>query len=173
MSTTSTFTAGPTWDSRIPTTARRNSTCMSAFQGSVSNNSPPGDTLLYDVVDGSDSDPVPMEFCYCGAWRVAYSYFNNGAQFITRDQNSFHDSAILNFVDNGHANVMESVGDAPGPSKAYAYYNNIFGHLYVDTKVYSDVCFWPDRPVGATLYWFNNIVYDAGPCEFFNVGQRK
>ena len=154
-----------------PNNCTANSTCMSAFRGSVSS-SPPGETLLYDVVDGGDSDPVPMELCYCGAWRIAYSYFNNGSQFITRDQNSFHDSAILNFVDNGHANVMESVGDSPGPSNAYAYYNNIFGHLYVSTTVNSNVCFWPSEPVGSTLYWFNNIVYDAGPCEFFNLGQN-
>ena len=154
-----------------PNNCTQNSTCMSAFRGS-SNTAPPGETLLYDVVDGADSDPVPMELCYCGAWRIAYSYFNNGSQFITRTQNSFHDNAILNFVDNGHANVMESVGDFPGPSNAYAVYNNIFAHLYVSTKVYSNVCFWPSEPVGSTLYWFNNIVYDAGPCEFFNMGQN-
>ncbi len=152
-----------------PNNCTANSTCLSAFRGSV-NNSPPGDTLMYDIVDGSDSDPVPMEFCYCGAWHVAYSRFNNGSQFITRDQNSFHDSAILNFVDNGHANVMESVGDSPGPSNAYAFYNNIFGHIYVSSSVNSNVCFWPSRPTGSTLYWFNNIAYDVGPCEFYNVG---
>ena len=116
-----------------PNNCTQNSTCMSAFRGS-SNTAPPGETLLYDVVDGADSDPVPMELCYCGAWRIAYSYFNNGSQFITRTQNSFHDNAILNFVDNGHANVMESVGDFPGPSNAYAVYNNIFAHLYVSTN---------------------------------------
>jgi hypothetical protein len=154
-----------------PNNCTLNSTCMGAFRGSVNSGYyPPGETLLYDVVDGSDSDPVPMMFCYCGAWRVAYSYFDNGSQFITRTQNSFHDSAILNFVDNGHANVMESLGDTPGPSNAYAHYNNIFAHLYVSTTVNSDVGFWPVRPPGSTLYWFNNIVYDAGPMEFFNVG---
>ena len=154
-----------------PNNCTANSTCMSAFRGSVSS-SPPGETLLYDVVDGGDSDPVPMELCYCGAWRIAYSYFNNGSQFITRDQNSFHDSAILNFVDNGHANVMESVGDSPGPSNKYAFYNNLFGHLYAATTVYSNVCFWPFPTVGSTLYWFNNVVYDAAACEFFNMGQN-
>ena len=155
-----------------PNNCTLNSTCMSAFRGSVnSGNLPPGDTLLYDVVDGSDSDPVPMEFCYCGAWRIGYSYFNNGSQFITRTLNSFHDTAILNFVDNGHANVMESAGtDAAGASNAYAIYDNIFGHLYVSSTVTSNVGFWPTRPVGSTLYWFNNIIYDAGPMEFFNVG---
>jgi len=152
-----------------PNNCTQNSTCMSAFRGSV-NNYPPGDTFVYVVVDGSDSDPVPMEGCYCGAWRVAYSYFNNISQFITRTQNSFHDSAILNFVDNGHANVMESVGDVAGPSNVYATYNNVFGHLYVNSSVNSNVGFWPSRSVGTTLYWFNNVVYDAGPMEFFNIG---
>jgi Abnormal spindle-like microcephaly-assoc'd, ASPM-SPD-2-Hydin len=154
-----------------PNNCTASTTCLAAFEGSV-NTSPPGETLLYDVVDGSDSDPVPMQFCYCGAWRVAYSYFNNGAQFITRNQNSFHDSAILNFVDNGHANVMEGVGDAPGASNAYAIYNNLFGHLYVSATVLSNVCFWPYPSIGATLYWFNNIVYDGGPCELYNMGQN-
>ena len=148
-----------------------NSTCMSAFRGSVITG-PPYDTLLYDVVDGSDSDPVPMEFCYCGAWHVANSYFNNGSQFITRSQNSFHDSSILNFANNGHANVMESTGDVPGPSNAYAIYNNVFAHLYIGSKLTSNVCFWPYPPVGATLYWFNNVVYDIGPCELFNGGEN-
>jgi hypothetical protein len=153
-----------------PNNCTANSTCMGAFRGGVNSGFyPPGDTLLYDVVDGSDSDPVPMEFCYCGAWHIAYSYFNNGSQFITRTQNSFHDSTILNFVDNGHANIMESAGpDAVGPSNAYAIYNNVFAHLYTHTTVNSNVGFWPFRPVGATLYWFNNLVYDAGPMEFFN-----
>ena len=154
-----------------PNNCTQNSTCMGAFRGSV-NNSPPGDTLLYDVVDGSDSDPVPMEFCYCGGWSIAYSLFNYGSQFITRDQHLFHDSAITNFVDNGHANVMESVGDDPGPSNSYAIYDSVFAHLYVNTTVYSNVCFWPYPPVGSTLYWFDNVVYDVGACEFFNVGQN-
>lgn len=147
--------------------------CMEAFGGSVSS-VPPGDTLLYDVVDGSDSDGVPMVFCYCGAWRVAYSYFNNGSQFITRNQNSFHDNVITNFVDNGHANLMESAGyDATGASNAAASYNNIFAHIFVlNDGTTSNQCMDTNPPVGSTEYWFNNIWYDVGPCEFFIFGNN-
>jgi hypothetical protein len=146
---------------------------LAAFYGSVISGGPPDDTIMYDVVDGSDSDPVAMQFCYCGFWNVAYSYFSGGSQLITRDQHLFHDSTITNFVDNGHANVMESVGDTPGPSNAYAIYNNVFDTIYVSPYLNSNVVFWPYPPVGSTLYWFNNVVYNVGPGEFFNMGQNN
>ncbi len=152
-----------------PNNCTTNSTCMSAFRGfTTGGNYPPGEEILYDIVDGSDSDPVPMEFCYCGAWYVGDSYFNRGSQFITRTQHIVHDNVITNFVSNGHSNVMESVGDSASPANAEAVYNNVFSHLYVGDAFTTDVGFWPIPPVGATLYWFNNLAYDIAPCEFFN-----
>jgi hypothetical protein len=123
------------------------SQCIFAFYGSVSTNGPPYDTLLYNVIDGSDSDPVAMNWMYGGAWRVAYNYANNFSGFIERTLNSYHDNAVYNFVDNGHANVMESVGpDIAGPSNSYAIYNNIWGNIYANPAVNSNVGFWPWRP---------------------------
>jgi hypothetical protein len=42
----------------------------------------------------------------------------------------------------------------------------------VNTTVNSNVCFWPSPAVGSTLYWYNNLAYDVGPCELFNIGQN-
>jgi hypothetical protein len=149
-----------------------NSQCMSAFRGFPTGYtlgpSAPGDVLLFDVVDGADSDPVQQEFMYGGAWEIAYSYFNDGAQFITRTQHIFHDNTINNFVNSGHSNIMESVGpDQASPANAYAIYNNLFENLYLSGPT-TNVGFWPIPPVGATLYWFNNVVWNAGPMELFN-----
>jgi hypothetical protein len=149
-----------------------NSQCMSAFRGFPTGYtlgpSAPGDVLLFDVVDGSDSDPVQQEFMYGGAWDIAYSYFNDGGQFITRTQHIFHDNTINNFVNSGHSNIMESVGpDQASPANAYAIYNNLFENLYLSGPT-TNVGFWPIPPVGATLYWFNNVVWNAGPMELFN-----
>ena len=154
-----------------PNNCTANSTCMSAFRGGVSSGGPPYDVFLFDVMDFSDSDPVPMEGCYCGAWEVAYSYFSGYSQFITRPPGDhlIHDNQFVNFVDNGHANVLESVGDSSGVN---ANYNNIYAHLYVSSATTSNVGFWLQPPVGTTDYFFNNLIWDAGPMEFFNIGQN-
>jgi hypothetical protein len=163
------------WSHVLFTTAGNcdiNSQCMSAFRGFPTgytlNASNPGDVLLFDVVDGADSDPVQQEFMYGGAWYVGYSYFNNGGQFITRNLHLFHDNWVNNFVNSGHSNISESVAnDTVGPSGIYAVYNNVWSNLYL-TGPTSNVGFWYVVPTGATLDWFNNVVWNAGPMQFWD-----
>jgi hypothetical protein len=143
---------------------------ITAFGGSLNSGGPPDDVLYYDVVDGADSDAVAMQFCYCGFWTVAYSYFNRGSQTLTRDLHLFHDNTITNFTDNGHANLMESNGDHNSNN---AVYNNVFSHIYINPTFTSNVFFWPEPAVSTTLYWFNNLTYDGGPGELFNIGQNS
>jgi hypothetical protein len=128
----------------------------------------PDDVIHYDVIDGSDSDPVAMTGCYCDFWDVAYSYIGNQSQVITRYQHLFHDNLYEYWYENGHGNVMESVSDAPGTN---AVYNNVFRHINT-TNDPGDPMFWPFPPPGTSDYWFNNLSYDVTNMEYFNIGQN-
>ena len=140
---------------------------ISLFEGGA--NRTPDDTLRYAVMDGSDSDPVGAQGCYCDFWNVAYSYIGNQSGVITRYQHLFHDNLYEYWYENGHGNVLESVGDAPG---ANATYNNVVRHINT-TGDPGDPLYWPYPPVGTTNYWFNNLTYDVTNMEYFNVGQNS
>ena len=90
--------------------------------------------IKYNIVDGSDSDPTGGNICYCGSWDVAYNYFTNATQNLVRQPHTWHDNVMEYFNDNGHANMLESVGDV-GPVTAV--YNNILG-----TSVPTDSVLW-------------------------------
>ncbi len=128
----------------------------------------PDDVFRYDVIDGSDSDPEAAGTCYCDFWDVAYNYIGNQADVITRYQHLYHDNLYEYWYENGHGNVMESVGDAPGTN---AVYNSVFRHINVPNAA-GDPFFWPYPSPGTTDYYFNLLVYDVGAMEMFNVGQN-
>jgi hypothetical protein len=140
---------------------------ISIFAGGKS--STPDDVLRYVVIDGSDSDPIAAQACYCDFWDVAYSYIGNQSGVITRQQHLYHDNLYEYWYENGHGNVMESVGDAPGTN---ATYNNLFRHVNT-THDPGDPMFWPFPPPGTTDYFFNNLSYDVTSMEYFNVGQNS
>jgi hypothetical protein len=159
-----------------PNNCTLNSTCMSAFRGGTQSAylSTGGDYLLFNVADFSDSDGVPMEGEFGGGYFVAYNYFNNISQLVTTTQHVWHDNTVVSFVDNGHANLLESDGDYAGSASAIATYNNVFSNVFtLNDGVYSNVCFWPYPPVGSTHYFFNNLTYNVGACELFNIGQNN
>lgn len=139
---------------------------ISIFAGG--NSSTPDDLHTYEVIDGSDSDPVAAQACYCDFWEVSYSYIGNQSNIITRYPHLFHDNLFEYWYENGHGNVLESVGDASGTN---AVYNNVFRHVNT-TADPGDPMFWPYPPPGTTDYFFNNVSYDVTNMEYFNVGQN-
>jgi hypothetical protein len=127
-----------------------------AFYGSTVSGTH-GDTALYNVVDGSDSDPFGAGACYCGVYNWAYNYFGNQAQMIDRDLHVYHDNITEFNYDMGHSNTLESAGLDPGSSVLY---NNIFRHINPSPGNPGTVNVWVAPPSGSTSYFFNNLLYD-------------
>lgn len=136
-----------------------------AFRGGAAGNGPPSDTLTNVVIDGSDSDPRAAGACYCDWWNVSNSYFTNTSQAIVRFPHVFHDNVQEYWYDEGHGNLLESVGDASGTN---AFYNNIWRYLSQDGT--SQVGVWLLPPPGTTDYIFNNLGYKSGPIQYMNLG---
>lgn len=128
----------------------------------------PDDTVLFTVIDGSDSDPLAMMACYCDWWNVGYSYIGNQSDVVVRYPHLFHDNLYEYWYENGHGNVVESVGDPTGTN---ANYNNVYRHINVPNAA-GDPLIWLNPQVGYTDYFFNNLSYDIGSMEIFNVGQN-
>jgi len=133
----------------------------------------PDDTLAYDVVDGSDSDPTGLALIYADAWTVYGCVFTNAAQIVTRNQHLWHDNIIQNWYDPGdgqaHGNVWESVGDAPSTN---AFYNNIVRNI--SPNGVGQVVLAPQPQTGYTSYFFNWLVYGTNAItgNYFNVGSN-
>lgn len=138
------------------------------FQGSVISGSI-GDTLAYDVVDGSDSDPIGAGVCYGGLWNVEYSAFRYTSQCIG-STHTFHDNLYEYFYENGHSNMFEEV---VGVSGTNAIYNNVFRHVESGCTSGCGIGLWFDPPAGTADYFFNNLYYDEGNIELWIVGQNN
>lgn len=138
-----------------------------AFQGGVVG-STSGETIANVVVDGSDSDPAAAGLCFGGFYNVYNSVFRYTSQCVASDIHLFHDNLYEYFFENGHSNMLESEGENSGVN---AVYNNVFRHLETSGGT-GGVGLWPDPPVGTTDYFFNNLTYDVGSMELFNIGQN-
>jgi hypothetical protein len=64
---------------------------------------------------------------------------------------------------------MESNNNAD-LSGTNAVYNNVFYNLENTCSSGCGVAFWPSPPVGSTDNYFNNLIYNVGNMEVFNVG---
>jgi hypothetical protein len=53
-----------------------------------------------------------------------------------------------------------------------AVYNNVFRHLEISGG-FGGVLLWPEPSASTTDYIFNNLIYDVGSMEYFNVGQNS
>ena len=147
--------------------ACNNGVCINVriFSGSVL--SGPGENLLYDVVDGSDSDPVGAEFAYTGLYNVAYSVIRYTSDAITTTFHLFHDNLYEYFFENGHSNVFESSNTEFAGTNAL--YNNVFRHIE-SSGGNGGVMLWLYPPSGTKDYVFNNVAYDVGSLEYLNTG---
>jgi hypothetical protein len=129
----------------------------------------PDDVFRYIVVDGSDSDPTGAMLCYCDFWDVAYSYFGNQSSVNARYPHLYHDNLYEYWYENGHGDVIQSVGDAPGTN---AFYNSVFRHINVPNAAGDPMLCWTPH-VGTTDYVFNDVVYDIGNMEYFIMGDNN
>ena len=137
-----------------------------AFYGD-NNNTSVGEALRYNIVDGADSDPIGGGLCFCGFYDVAYNYFSFTSQGIMRTLHLFHDNWYGNLYENGHTNLLESA-DVAGTN---AIYNNVFPHIEQYLSSGGGVFLWPGPVASSTTdYIFNNVGYDVGGLEYFNVG---
>jgi hypothetical protein len=139
----------------------------SAFAGSVNNGSV-GETLVFNVVDFSDSDPPGQWTCYGGFYNAAYNVFNYTSGCIPNPLHVFHDNLYENFFENGHSNLLENISETSGVN---AIYNNVFAHVEHYVSSGGGVFLWPAPPTsGVNDYIFNNLGYDVGALEYFNFG---
>jgi len=137
---------------------------LNAFYGG---NGIGSDNILLDVVDFSDSDPIGENLCQCSFYNVAYNEFNYTTQAIPGNLHDFHDNIYENFFENGHSNVIEDAETSP----IGVIYNNVFRHIENFVTSGGGVLLWPG-PTGASdhSYSFNNVAYDVGEIEYFNMG---
>lgn len=126
------------------------------------------ETITNDVIDGSDSDPVGLGFCFGGGHTVEYSVIRYTSQCVTSNAAIFHDNLVEYFFENGHSNVFES-GNTADASGTDVLYNNVFRHLETSGGS-GGVALWLSPPTGATWYIFNNLLYDEGSMELINIG---
>ncbi|HTZ95278.1 MAG TPA: hypothetical protein VMB18_02700 [Terriglobales bacterium] len=138
-----------------------------AFDGSVNNGSV-GETVTYNVVDFSDSDPGGEGLCFAGFYNVAYNVFRYTTNCLPNPLHLFHDNLYEYFFENGHSNMIEDVGESTG---ANAIYDNVFRHVENDLSTGGGVALWFAPPTSGTVdYIFNNVVYDVGALEYLNIG---
>ena len=126
-----------------------------------------------NVCDGWDSDPT-MTICMNFAGYLVYdNVFANQAQIVVNGYHDWHDNYWFGYYPTGdgfaHGNSFESNVDAPQvdngghsqPNIAFnVFYNNILGHNATGTS--GDVKLWFCVNNTAAEYQFNNIVYDQG-----------
>jgi len=138
---------------------------IDVFVGSVAS-APPGENILLNVLDFSDSDPGGQQVNYGGFWNVAYNAFRYYTNSIDGTLHLYHDNLHEYFFEDGHSNLIES-NDLSG---ANAIYNNVFRHIETSVTSGGGVFLWLGPASGATDYIFNNIGYDVGNLEYLNNG---
>jgi hypothetical protein len=137
------------------------------FTGGSGGGATYGETVQNTVVDFSDSDPGGEGLCFGGFWSIAQNVFRYTTQCLPNPLHLFHDNLYEYFFENGHSNLMENIGEMTG---ANAIYNNVFRHIETYVSSGGGVLFWGAPPSATTDYWFNNLTYDVGALEYFNVG---
>jgi len=137
---------------------------LNAFYGSVGSGTV-GETVAFNVVDFSDSDPAGENLCQCGFYNVSYNAFRYTTQGLMSTLHTFHDNLYEYFFEDGHSNLIESKETATA-----AIYNNLFRHVANLLSSSGPVFLWLGPQTGVTDYIFNNVAYDVGAVEYFNMG---
>lgn len=131
---------------------------------------PPGDSALFNVIDASDSDPVAMGLCQpgTGLYQLGWNVISGTSQCVSSSMHSVHDNLYINFYENGHSNVLES-NNTSDQCPLSAVYNNLFYNIESSGGT-GGVFLWPSPPTGCTDAFFNNVSYNIGNLEVFNIG---
>jgi hypothetical protein len=158
----------------IPTncTSEARGICLNegAFSGRIHGSSTFGPG---NICDGWDSDPT-MTICLLWEGYLVYdNVFANMSQIVVNGYHDWHDNYWFNYYPTGdgfaHGNSFEANDDAPASDNAghpqpnipfNVFYNNILGHNAAGTS--GDVKLWFCTNNTAAEYQFNNIVYDQG-----------
>lgn len=138
---------------------------ITAINGGVINSPGFGDTVIFNVVDFSDSDPAGEGLNLGGFFNVSYNVFRYTSQLLP-GIHTFHDNLYEYFFENGHSNMIESNDQ----STTNAIYNNIFRHVETFVSSGGGVLLWAGPASGSTDYIFNNLAYDVGNLEYINNG---
>jgi hypothetical protein len=134
--------------------------------------------ILYNVVDGSDSDPGGTELLGPGngCYEVAYDVFRYTQQVICTATHTYHDLLVEHWYATVHPNLYESVAETSGNN---AFYNLVFRDICTDSgacPVLPLVGFWPLPSYPPSLnvdYIFNMVYYNVGGIiQYFNVGNN-
>ena len=126
-----------------------------------------GESLFFNVLDGSDSDPVGGWIGFPGFYNTAYNVFRYFSGSAPGTLAFFHDNLMEYEYGNGHSNLIESAERVT----TAAIYNNVFRHISAGNTTDTSVGLW-FGPVATTTtdYIFNNIGYDFGGLEYLNIG---
>ena len=135
-----------------------------------------GESVHNNVVDGSDSDPGGAGLCFGGFYDVAYNVFRNTSQCVVGSIHLFHD----HMKTSTRMGTPMSLNRSLETAGTNAVYNNVFRHLETAASSMREwqqsPLFWRRRAVaaagGTTDYFFNNLIYDVGNMEYFNIGNH-
>src|SRR5277367_642023 len=135
-----------------------------------------------NVCDGWDSDPTGQGCDIFGGYLIYDNVFGNMAQIVLNGCHDSHDNLIYNFYNTGdgvaHGNAWECNSDAPEQDNAgkmqpnvpfNVYYNNVHKHDAPGNATGGDVKLWICPNPSAAEYMFNNIMYDMGTGNTWNL----
>lgn len=152
-----------------------------------------------NVCDGFDSDPTSWGCIDFGpAYYVYDNVFRNHAQGVLNYCHAVHDNLFVDYYGIGdqiaHGNTMECNNTAPTaagnsggtqPNVPFnVFYNNVFSHNHQGANG-EEKLQWPPQPglsagpfggingQPAADYHFNNVFYDQGQGNYFNIGETS
>lgn len=131
------------------------------------------DVIVRTVIDGSDSDPTGIAAIMNALYDVHQSVFIRTANILGGNCHTFHDNYLYESAEpgdnNAHGNIYECNGEA-SVSTPNTFYNNVIGPTYDAVGV----GLWPEPAVGATDYYFNNVMWGTtcGGGNCVNIGQN-
>jgi hypothetical protein len=127
-----------------------------------------GETLRFNVIDGSDSDPLTLESWGQGSSGYDLEYNVSVYGNITNVFNSCHiqhDNLFekgQQLTDNSsHSDIDFCFGEySGGSSNPNLFYNNIYRNIGTSGAGYAGYILVLDTPSGQTDYAFNNVFHD-------------
>ncbi len=117
-----------------------------------------GDTIMFNVIDGSDTDQVSGDAITFGGFDIHGNYFGHMANaIITNNTHTLHDN-LFEFLSQdadgvSHTNVAEFNVEYAGSETVY---NNLVRNNFVTG---AGEFFQMSPATGQTDYYFNNVVY--------------
>jgi hypothetical protein len=154
--------------------ANSNQIPLYGFNGGVSGMH----TMDYNIVDGFDSPPGTLIWAWAPSYyHLRYNYMTNAVGAVGQQCHDIHDNILDNQQNPAaptHGNILEcnSNYNADGvqhpKNTPNVFYNNIIRHASTEMADAGNVKLWL-APPNPPEYWFNNILYDIGPGNFWDL----